>query len=316
MSLRDLLSVAKGEFKTSNIDVSKENIDEHLEDYQKIIAYWRMYPDKFIDYLVSIDPNCNFKFYFVQRLALRAFMRYKNVFATFSRGFSKSFLAVLANMIKCILYPGAKIATTSSAKSQSASILSSKIAEICQLIPPLANEIIWDTRGKPMQTSQSRDQVSYAFKNGSLLTNVSMTETSRGLRFQSLLVEECAKVDQEKLTEIIMPMLVVSRKINGKTDENEILNQSAVFVTSAGFKASYSYEKLINTLCEMVATPEKAFVLGGSYRIPVAEGLQPANYLQQQEQDTSMDEESFNREYRQRLYSINIVNCWKPLKAA
>lgn len=124
-----------------------------------------------------------------------------------------------------------------------------------------------------------------------------MTEASRGLRFQALLVEECAKVDQEKLTEIIMPMLVVSRKVNNKTDPHEVLNQSAVFVTSAGFKSSYSYEKLINTLCMMVARPEEAFIFGGSWKIPVIEGLQPENYIQLQEQDTSMDEEGFAREY-------------------
>ena len=316
MSLRNLISTAKGEFKTSNLDITEENLANHLEDYRDIISYWRVYPDKFIDYLVSIDPNCNFKFYFAQRIALRVFMRYKTVFATCSRGFSKSFIAVMALMLKCILYPGARIATTSSGKSQSASILSSKLAEICQLIPALANEIMWDTRGKPQQTTQSRDQVSYVFKNGSILTNCAMTETSRGLRFQALLVEECAKVDQEKLTEIIMPMLVVSRKVNGKTDPHEVLNQSAVFVTSAGFKNSYSYEKLINTLCMMVAKPEEAFIFGFSWRCPVVEGLQPENFIQQQEQDTSMDEASFTREYKQELYSINMVNCWKPLKVA
>lgn len=120
-------------------------------------------------------------------------------------------------------------------KGQSAAILQSKITEICQLIPALANEIIWDTRGKVAQTTQSKDQVTYAFKNGSQLSNAAMTETTRGQRFQSILVEECAKVDQEKLTEIIMPTLVISRKINGETDPNEVLNQSAIFVTSAGY---------------------------------------------------------------------------------
>lgn len=45
-------------------------------------------------------------------------------------------------------------------------ILSSKLQEICKLIPALSREIEWDTRGKIVQTSQTKDSVTYAFKNG------------------------------------------------------------------------------------------------------------------------------------------------------
>lgn len=298
MALDELLALAdKGSKKVPKSIATEENLEKNLETYRDIVSYWRTYPDKFVDYLVSLDPSCKFKFYFVQRMTLRIFMRYKTVFATFSRGFSKSFMAVMALMLKCILYPGSKIATTSAGKNQSAAILTSKMQEICQLIPPLANEIEWENRTGAMRTSQTRDIVHYVFKNGSVLSNVGMTESARGLRYQSLLVEECAKIDQDKLTEIILPMLVVSRKVNGKEDPNEPLNQSAIFVTSAGYKDSYSYEKLINTICEMVLDPKKAFAFGGTYRIPVKEGLQPANFIHSQESDASMDTESFNREY-------------------
>lgn len=300
MSLRDLLKTSeKKEQISANIiqEVDINKIKNHLEDYQKIIAYWRMYPDKFVDYLCSLNPNNTFKFYFSQRIFLRIAMRYKTVYAVFSRGFSKSFLAVLCLMLKAILYPRAKLATVADAKSQSASILSSKITEICQLIPALANEIVWDTRGKIAQTSQGKDSVIYSFKNGSTIQNAAMTETTRGQRFQGLLVEESAKVDQDKLTEIILPTLVISRQVNGEVDPNEVLNQSSVFVTSAGYKDTYSYDKLIQTFCEMVGKPGKAFILGGDWKIPVVEGLQPANFIQSQEMDTSMDEAGFDREY-------------------
>ena len=175
-------------------------------------------------------------------------------------------------------------------KGQSAEILSSKIREICKLIPALVPEIMWDTRGKIAQTSQAKDKVIYSFKNGSVIENIPMTETTRGRRFQGLLVEECAKIDQDKLTEIIMPTLVISRQVNSQVDPEEVLNQSAVFVTSAGYKDTYSYDKLIQTLCEMVGDPKNAFILGGDWKIPVVEGLQPANFIQSQEMDNSMDE--------------------------
>lgn len=182
-------------------------------------------------------------------------------------------------------------------KAQSASILQSKIQEICKLIPALGNEIVWDTRGKIMQTAQTKDSVIYSFKNGSVIQNVPMTESTRGQRFQSLLVEECAKIDQDKLTEIIMPTLVISRQVRDKVDPKEVLNQSATFITSAGYKDTYAYDKLIQTFCEMVGKPGQAFVLGGDWKIPVVEGLQPANFIQSQEMDNSMDEAGFDREY-------------------
>ena len=53
--------------------------------------------------------------------------------------------------------------------NESASILSSKVLEICKLIPALRNEIIWDVRG-PQGTARTRntkDSVIYTFKNGS-----------------------------------------------------------------------------------------------------------------------------------------------------
>ena len=43
-------------------------------------------------------------------------MRYKHVYLVCPRGFSKSFLAVLALMLKCILYPGSRVFVVSGGK--------------------------------------------------------------------------------------------------------------------------------------------------------------------------------------------------------
>lgn len=309
MSLKNLMKTTTKIPRSRKVEIDKNKVRENLDKYQKIIAYWRKYPDKFVDYLCSLNPDNTFQFYFFQRIYLRIVMRYRTVYAVFSRGFSKSFLAVLSLMIKAVLYPRAKLATVADGKGQSAQILSSKMQEICQLIPAFANEIMWDTRGKIMQTSQTKDSVVFSFKNSSILQNVAMTETTRGSRFQGLLVEECAKIDQDKLTEIIMPTLVISRQVNGVVDPEEILNQSAVFVTSAGYKDTYSYDKLIQTLCEMVGDPKNAFILGGDWKIPVVEGLQPANFIQSQEMDNSMDEAGFDREYNS-IWAGNIEGAF------
>ena len=101
-----------------------------------------MYPDKLADYYLSLGNPFNFKFYFYQRMFLRIIFRHKYVFATFVRAWSKSFISIMALMLRCILYPGAKIATVAGGKGQSAEILGSKVDEICKLIPAIEREII------------------------------------------------------------------------------------------------------------------------------------------------------------------------------
>lgn len=114
MSLQNLLDITVK--KNKKAEINTKGVKENIEDYQKIIAYWRKYPDKFIDYLCSLNPNNTFKFYYSQRMFLRIITRYQTVFATFSRGFSKSFLSVMSLMIKAILYPGATLATVADGK--------------------------------------------------------------------------------------------------------------------------------------------------------------------------------------------------------
>ena len=73
---------------------------------------------------------------------LRIVMRHRYVYATFVRAWSKSFMSVMALMLKAILYPGAKLFSVAGGKEQSAAILSSKVTEICKLIPAIEKEII------------------------------------------------------------------------------------------------------------------------------------------------------------------------------
>jgi hypothetical protein len=98
------------------------------------------------------------------------------VYAVFPRAYSKSFLSVMALMIRCILYPGAHLFVTSGGKEQGASILQSKVEELCRLIPSLNREIDWG-RGK---TLTGKDKVRYVFKNGSVLDNLAARESTRG----------------------------------------------------------------------------------------------------------------------------------------
>ena len=95
--------------------LSEQRLEAVVPEARKFISFWREYPDKFVDFLVG--PNGKFKLFFYQRIFLRAVMRHKYAYATFPRAYSKSFLSILILMIRCILYPGAKLFVCSGGKS-------------------------------------------------------------------------------------------------------------------------------------------------------------------------------------------------------
>jgi hypothetical protein len=190
-------------------------------------------------------PKDSLNLFFYQRVFLRAAMRYKYVYAVFPRAYSKSFLAVLILMIRCILYPGSKLFVTSGGKEQASGIMKEKVQEICTLVPAFKNEIDWG-RGK---TLEGKDYCKYVFRNGSYMDNIAARESSRGKRRHGGLVEECVGVDGTILNEVIIPVMNVSRRAaDGTKDDDEVLNKSQIFVTTAGWKNTFAYDKLIQML--------------------------------------------------------------------
>lgn len=57
-----------------------------IDGLRKLIAYFREYPDIFVDFIKGKDSTFNFLFY--QRIFLRIVMRHRYVYATFPRRIS------------------------------------------------------------------------------------------------------------------------------------------------------------------------------------------------------------------------------------
>lgn len=295
MALQDLLLISQDREK---IGVSDERIDAVKPIIRQYIAYWRDYPDMFVDFLQTGRdgkiPENGLRFYFYQRVFLRAGMRYKYVYMVFPRAYAKSFLSVLIQMIRCILYPRAKLFVTSGGKEQSTSIIKEKVDEICSLVPAFEKEID-NNKGK---TRIGKDYAIYVFKNGSFFDVLAASEKTRGKRRHGGLIEECAGIDGEILSQVILPTMNVSRQcMDGTTHNEESLNKSQLYITTAGYKNTFSYDKLIQLLVWMVTEPEKAIIMGGTYRIPVLAGLQDPEFINDLKRDGTFNEASFEREY-------------------
>ena len=292
MALSDIL---KSSITTKKIGVSYERIEAIKPIIRKYIAFWREYPDLFVDYLCSLDPDSTFEFYFYQRVMLRQVMRHQYTFDTFPRGYSKSFMVHLVQVLRCILYPGAKIFVSSGGKAQSASIIEEKIDELCTLIPALKNEINWERGGG---TSFSKDQATVVFKNGSVYDNVAASQRSRGKRRHAGVLEEAITIDGQILQEVLVPMMSIARQAkDGKIHKEETLSQSQCFITTAGWRQTFCYDKLIQTLVGQILRPDKYSVMGGTYKIPVLAKLYSKDFIKDLKAEGTYNESSFEREF-------------------
>lgn len=91
----------------------------------------------------------------------------------------------------------------------------------------------------------------------------------------------------------------VSRKCcDGTVQSDEVLNQSQIYITTAGYKATFPYRKLITLLVRMVLEPQKAIVLGGTYKVPVLMGLLPQTFVEDMKKEETYNADSFAREYK------------------
>src|SRR5574344_2118935 len=87
-------------------DEFRENYYDGFDDksWGLMISYWRYYPDKLLDLLEADNPRYNLEL--IQRLILRLYARYWKVFATGSRGLTKTYCTILGRMVMGLLYPG------------------------------------------------------------------------------------------------------------------------------------------------------------------------------------------------------------------
>ncbi len=292
MSLQQII-LKSTEGNTIKQGLSEQRLSEQVQSLRKLIAFYRQYPDLLIDYMKG--PDSNFEFYFYQRIFLRIAMRHRYTYGTFPRAFSKSFLTMMVLMLRCILYPGSELFVTTGGKEQAASITIAKVEEICKLIPALNNEINW-ARGV---SKKSKDDVNYVFKNGSKINILAARQSSRGQRRTGGVMEECVLIDQTALNEIIIPTTNVNRLLpDGTRHSQQVVNKSQVYITTAGYKNTFAYQKLIQLLIQSLIEPDEVMIIGGTDQIPVAEGLLDEDFVDKLKLAGTFNQDSFDRQYR------------------
>lgn len=267
--------------------LTEDRIDKNYDLYTWYITFFTAYPDLFIDMITPKESN--FKLFPYQRIFLRACMRYRYHYCTAPRAFAKSFLSILALYLRCIFLPRSKVFICAPGKEQGTKIAMEKLTELWDLFPLLEKEVI----SKNFQANLVR----IVFRNGSVFDIVAAQDAQRGGRRHAGIIDEVRDHDGDMLNSVVLPLMNVNRRtVNGELNNNEP-HQAQIYISSAGSKNSYAYERMKELMINSVIDPQQAFIWGCDYRIPVMAGLIPKTYVSELKMSGTFKEDDFAREY-------------------
>lgn len=268
----------QGKFYSKNLKKWVDKETERKIDYDQyddetcalLISYWRWYPDKFVDLCEAETPDYSQEI--IQRINLRAFCRYQQVFITGSRGTTKTHEALKGRLVMGVLWPGITMQYFGPNLKQTAAICSKTFQALQKNYPILCS--FWDV------IADSEERFVLKTKYGSEI-NIS---TMRGSNASSVLAEECAQqesgkqFDHETFKEVVLPAIRLKRRINREDDVlfPQIQKQ---YITSAGIQQNESFE-IRKQVIKCVGEGRSAFVVDYPYQIAILSGIRDITWAE------------------------------------
>ena len=204
----------EGTIIDKGIALNEVYLQDNKEEIGNVMSIFSAYPDLYLDLIKPQDSS--FTLFFYQRITLRALMRFKDIYVTAPRAFSKSFITILALILQCIFIPGTKRFICAPNKTQAAQIAKEKIVEIYDRWPLLRKEVVGgevsDTPG-----NFGKDYVTLKFRNGSQFDVVGALDSQRGGRRHGGLVDEVRDHEEGPINEVVLPLMNVSRRLPDNT---------------------------------------------------------------------------------------------------
>ena len=300
------IGVREGTTIDKGVILNETYLETNKLNIGNAMSIFTAYPDIYLDLIKPQDSS--FGLFFYQRITLRALMRFKDIYVTAPRAFSKSFITILALILQCIFMPGTKRFICAPNKTQAAQIAKEKIVEIYDRWPLLRKEIVGgeisDTPG-----NFGKDYVTLKFRNGSQFDVVGALDSQRGGRRHGGLVDETRDHEEAPINEVVLPLMNVSRRLPDNTVNEKEPNQQRIFMTSAGVKTSFAYDLLIDDFIDCIIHPDSTFVFGCDYRVPVLHNLLDKTYINKLRTSSSFSEDSFAREYAS-IWSGSSEEAW------
>lgn len=96
---------------------------------------------------------------------------------------------------------------------------------------------------------------------------------------------------------------------DGTYDHDEVVNQSQTYITTAGWRGSFAYDKLLEIFINSIVFPDQYMILGGDYELSILEGAVKEDMIDQMKLNGTYDPTSFDREYNSK-WSGDALNAF------
>ena len=213
-----------------------------------IISFFRFYPDYFFDMIRS--PSARYNLELPQRIMLRLFARYRNVYITGARGITKTYCIELSKGSDGQFYPGEKIRYVAPAQKQSAKLASDAYKTMCENYPLM--EMWWNK-------NNDRDTM---FRMTTIYGSEFTMYAPRGDNCSAIVGEEMAQegglegFDLDAFENDISPTCRITRHVNGKPDRTHIdLKES--YISNASSRQSRAFTVYRNAALKDMILGEK-----------------------------------------------------------
>lgn len=186
----------------------EDSISANLDKYKEFVSFCRWYPDLALEFFRGDNVGATIYLGYDQRIFMRCKARFKSMYGVFSRGYSKTFLEVLTEILLCIFYPSRDAALSAQTKENASNILQAKWKEIIKFFPLIENEAD--------KITFTKNESYIHFKNGSTYRVLANSQSSKGQREFGLAIEESAQLNDEILKDAMLPIIEVPRMLTGK----------------------------------------------------------------------------------------------------
>ena len=243
--------------------MNEYTLDEQLDRWSELIAYFRWYPDVFCEWVTPTDEEgkrIGITLGADQKLLLRAMCRFAYNYLVLPRGYGKTLLEILAVYILAILYPESTWSMSAQTLEASAGFFSDKHADIVRFYPIIGQEID--------KCRITDNFVEIRFKSGSVITNMTNNGTAKGMRRNGCTFEECALMDFTKYQDNTEPITSEPYKsvLKYMSTADPYARNKQTFVTTAYYKND-AYEFCKQMIIDK-ANCKESFVFGASYILP------------------------------------------------
>lgn len=249
-------------------------------------AFYRANPHRFVkDYL-----NIHLKIFQQIFIVMMFFNNYVMLLA--ARGLSKTFSVAVFCAARCILYPGTTVVVTSKTKMQAAELIKKIELELMPKSPNLRLEI------KKIVSSGS-DPICI-FKNGSVITVTTASDTGRGRRGQILICDEVRLMSKDVIDTVLKNIITVERH-PAYLDKEEYKDYGSernkvIYMTSPWTQGNWIFTEAKSYVVDMFNGKKDSFICGNPYQLAIKEGLRNKRQVEDEMAAVTFDSVKFYME--------------------